>query len=222
MCKKTLIVSVFILTFIIPQVSGQRKVDPGIFAGTSYYMGELNSIQHFVAPSVAVGPIIRYNFDMRNSVRVHAFYHGLSGSGEQFPSGGLQEFDAKFVDLALNWEFNWFPYKTTDRKYNKSPYIFAGIGYGLNLSNLASVNVTTPFGFGYKVNVGRWLSAGVEAGARKVWSDMLDGVQNPGFELSDEWNTLNAGLGNRDWYFFTGVFITYKIFKFWESCPTYD
>lgn len=179
-------------------------------------MGDLNAAGHFAAPSLAVGPILRYNFNPRNSIRMHAFYHGLSAEATNFWDPGVTDFDAKFVDLALNLEFNWWPYVTANRKLNHSPYVFAGIGYGLNLSDLSGVNITTPFGAGYKFNLGPWLSGGIEAGPRRVWSDRLDGAENPGFMGA------SAPLGNRDWYFFTGFFLTYKIFKFWESCPTYD
>ena len=213
-----LILSVILLIIIPKELSAQKKVDPGIFAGTSYYMGDLNTSRHFAIPSLAVGPILRYNFNPRNSLRVHAFYHGLSGTGFHFPSGGEQEFAAKFVDLALNFEFNWWPYASANRKYNQSPYVFAGLGYGLKISGTPATrsHITIPFGLGYKVNVGRWFSAGVEAGPRKTFSDVVDGVTNPGTD------DVLAPFGNRDWYIFTGVFVTYKIYKFWEDCPTYE
>ena len=200
----------------------QEKSDIGIFAGTSYYMGDLNSAVHYAAPAIAVGPIFRYSFNARNSVRAHAIYHGLSAR-DQFYSGynsqpGGTEFNTKFVDLGLDFEFNWEPYKTAHRKTKASPYVFAGIGYGLRIPpvfrNIG--HLTMPFGIGYKINVGQWLSGGVEASARKTFTDNIDGITNP--PVPD----VVAPFGNRDWYFFTGVFVTYKIFKFWEDCPTYD
>lgn len=205
-------------------LSAQKNSDIGIFAGTSYYMGDLNTAVHYAMPSFAAGPIYRYNFNARNSLRGHAFYHGLnystngySGYNDALP-GRL--FQPKFVDLGLDFEFNWKPYKTAHRKTKASPYVFAGIGYNFFVFNDGNTNlqnhVTLPFGFGYKVNVGRWLSAGLEASARKAFSDRVDGVTNP--PLAD----VLAPFGNNDWYFFTGVFITYKFFKFWEDCPTYD
>ncbi len=206
-------------------LSAQRKVDMGLFAGTSYYMGDINMSTPFYRPSFAAGPIFRYNFNPRNSLRGHAFYHGLSGSdldfANNFRPGGAQEFEAKFVDLGLDFEFNWWPYQTAVRKTRHTPYVFAGIGYGLKLSSTSTngevkSHVTLPFGLGYKINVGKWLSAGLEAGPRKTFSDLVDGVTNPPVD------GVVAPFGNRDWYIFTGVFVTYKIFKFWESCPTYE
>ena len=205
-------------------LSAQRKTDIGFFAGTSYYMGDLNPSVHYAAPSFAGGPIYRYNFHDRISVRGHAFYHSLRGGDPDFagynPDNLPTDFQANFVNLGVDLEFNWKPYRTAQRKTVASPYVFAGLGYGLKVGgeNAAHVrpHITIPFGFGYKVNLGRWLSAGFEAGARKVLSDKVDGITNP---------PVNEGLllfGNNDWYFFTGVFVTYKIFKFWEECPAYD
>jgi hypothetical protein len=170
-------------------------------------------------PSFAVGPIYRYNFNARNSLRAHAIYHGLRGTNPEYEAYILPfedtEFDTKFVNLGLDFEFNWKPYKTAHRKTKSSPYVFVGIGYSYGVDNILKSHLVLPFGIGYKVNVGRWLSAGVEASARKTFIDEIDDATNPkvaGF----------APFGNRDWYFFTGVFVTYKIFKFWEDCPTYD
>jgi hypothetical protein len=73
-----------------------------------------------------------------------------------------------------------------------------------------------PFGFGYKFNVGKWLSGGFEASARKAFSDRVDGIPNPPVA------NVIAPFGNNDWYFFTGVFVTSKFFKFWDDCPAYE
>ncbi len=216
--------AVFLLTSF--NLSAQEKSDYGIFAGTSYYMGDLNPSVHYAMPSFAVGPIFRYNFNLHNSIRAHAFYHSLSGSDPNYegyiPPGSAPDFNAKFVDLGLDFEFNWKPYRTANRKTVASPYVFAGLGYGLKVAGSGSLgsqtrsHITMPFGLGYKVNLGRWLSAGFEASARKVFSDEVDGFTNP--PLDD----VIAPFGNNDWYFFTGVFVTYKIFKFWEECHAYD
>lgn len=203
-------------------LSAQRNTDLGIFAGTSYYMGDLNPSVHYAMPSFAAGPLYRYNFHDRISVRGHAIIHSLRGSDPLYagyiPPGSGTDFHANFVDLGLDLEFNWKPYRTAQRKTVASPYVFAGLGYGLKVAGDMNIrsHATIPFGFGYKVNMGRWLSAGFEAGARKALSDEVDGITNP---------PLDDGVrlfGNNDWYFFTGVFVTYKIFKFWEECPAYE
>ena len=203
-------------------LQAQRKSDIGFLTGTSYYMGDINPAQHYYLPSFAIGPIFRYNFDQRHSLRAHAVYHTLAGNDADFPNQirpqGLQDFQASFVDLALQFEFNWWPYKTAHRKSKYSPYVFAGLGYAYKLSGspAAQAHVNIPFGLGVKANLGKKLSGGIELGTRKTFSDRVDGVVNPG--ETDQF----APFGNRDWYMITGVFITYKIFRFREDCPTYD
>ncbi len=207
-----------LLVLFSGNMMGQKKVDLGLFVGTSYYMGDINPSQHFYNPSMAYGALYRYNFNARNSLRFSGIYHSLSGADDNFRGQGLQDFDAKFVDLALNFEFNWKAYQTAQRKTKASPYVFAGLGYGIKVAGDPEVrsHLTFPFGVGYKINVGRWLSAGLEAGPRRAFSDLVDGVANPGTD------NVFSPLGNRDWYIFTGVFVTYKIFKLWDDCPTYD
>ena len=203
-------------------MAAQENSDIGIFAGTSYYMGDLNSALHYAAPNLAVGAIYRYNFNFHNALRFHAFYHGLSGTTQNFTGdisqlpGGI--FNANFVDLGLDFEFNWERYKTATRRTKSSPYVFAGIAYGRKLSGTPEVSsniISIPFGLGYKINLGPWLSGGVEFSARKSFSDRVDGVANPD-------PGMITPFGNKDWYYFSGVFLTYKIFKFWEDCPAYD
>ncbi len=219
------VVSIFTLMISILttfNLSAQKNSDIGVFAGTSYYMGDLNPSVHYSLPAFAIGPIYRYNFNPRNSLRAHGFYHGLAGSYSDYigynSDNVTPEFASKFVDLGLDFEFNWKPYKTAYRKTKSSPYIFGGIGYGFSLQLSEGINgyLTMPFGVGYKLNLGRWTSAGVEMSARKTFTDRIDGISN--LELANRF----VPFGNRDWYFFTGVFVTYKIFKFWDTCPAYD
>lgn len=223
--KNPFFLVIFFMTFLFLtsfNLTGQEKSDIGIFTGTSYYMGDINPSVHYKFPTFALGPIYRYNFNLRNSVRGHVIYHGLRGNDPAYNGlvspGGSTEFDAKFVNLGLDWEFNWEPYRTANRKTKSSPYVFAGIGYGLNIipSGLTKSHVNIPFGIGYKINLGRWLSGGIEASARKTFTDYVDDGT-----INGEADVL-APFGNDDWYFFTGVFVTYKFLKFWEDCPAMD
>lgn len=226
--KKPYLGVVFLVAALLMLFSGdligQKNSDPGLYLGSSYYMGDINKSRHFYRPSLAIGGLWRYNFNPRNSLRFSGTYHKLSGSdfdfSDNFHTGPSREFAASFVDLALNFEFNWKPYQTAHRKTQASPYVFAGLGYGLKLpggvGTEVSSHLTFPFGAGYKINLGRWLSAGIEVGPRRAFSDLVDGVTNPGLEGA------MAPLGNRDWYIFTGAFVTYKIFKLWDDCPTYE
>jgi hypothetical protein len=162
----------------------------------------------------AFGPIFRYNFNMRNAIRAHGVFYNLAGEGEIF--GGTQaDFQASFVDLGLDFEFNWWPYKTASKKTKYSPYVSAGLGYSIDLFGESKSHLYIPFGGGVKVNLGKRLSSGVEVSARKNFTDLIDGVSNPGGE------DVQTPVGNNDWYMFTGLFFTYKITNYLNECPAF-
>jgi len=195
--------------------TGQRNSDWGLMVAVPWYMGDLspNSPQPVFSPP-AFGGIFRYNFNMRNSLRAHVVKYDLIGEGEIF--GGTQaDFNASFVDLGLDFEFNWWPYKTAYHRTKYSPYVSAGLGYGLDLFGDSKSHLYIPFGGGVKVNLGKRLSSGVEVNMRKTFTDRIDGVVNAGGE------GVESPVGNNDWYMFTGLFFTYKILNYENDCPAF-
>jgi hypothetical protein len=212
----------FLIFLLIPlTLFSQRKTDIGVFAGTSYYMGDLNPSRFFYSPGFAIGPIYRYNFNLRNSMRLSGFYHTLHASDldfkDTFQVQRNSSFQASFVDAAAMYEFNFTPYKTTHRKFNHTFYLSVGLGYHLVITSNTTSNshVTIPFGMGYKVNVTKKMAAGAELSVRKTFNDNIDGVENIALHGKKHL------FGNNDWYTFAGIFITYKIFNFREDCPAY-
>ncbi len=216
-----------IILFFFPgqRSEAQRKSDIGIFAGVSYYMGDINTNRQFYAPSIAIGPIYRYNFNPRTAVRLSGIYHQLRGNDQDF-SDPYQlargaSFSGSYIDLAAMYEFNFMPYQTANRKTKYTLYVAGGPGYNIVLSSNTSTGInprshfTIPFSLGFKFNAGKRLSAGVEWSPRKTYNDRIDGVQNIGTE------NQHYLVGNKDWYNFAGVFFTYKIFNRVE-CPTYE
>ena len=185
-------------------------------------MGDINTSRQFYAPGVALGPIYRYNFEPRNSVRLSLIYHTLEGNDNDFndPYQLLRNasFQSSFIDAAAIYEFNFRPYKTSVRKFNRTLYLSGGLGYHFIVSSNTSTNghMIMPFGLGYKFNAGKKLSLGAEISVRKTFNDRIDGVEN--FALEGNKHLF----GNNDWYTFAGIFLTYKIFNFREDCPAYN
>ena len=222
--KKLKIILVLIILPLI--VHAQRKSDLGFIASTDFYLGDINPDKIFLSPRFAFGPIFRYNFNERYSVRGQLIFAQLAG--DEDPERNITKrlspvnFSASLINLAAQAEYNFFDYKTGDKPGIWTPYIFGGFGYSVMLSSEVSpsgvtpVNhFTLPFGVGGKVNITRRLSAGVEWSLNKNFSDRIDGVISP---LPDSEKIF---FGN-DWYSFLGLFITYKFFKFADDCPVYD
>jgi hypothetical protein len=209
-----LLVFIILLGFLAP-VRAQRNSDIGIMVAVPWYMGDLSAVlpQPVLVPP-AIGPMFRYNFDMRSSIRVRSLLYDLAGSGEIL--GGTEaEFHSSFVDLGLDFEFNWWPYKTAHLRTKYSPYVTAGAGYSLDRMGEGKSHAYLPFGGGVKANLGRRLSGGIEVVMRKTFTDQLDGVVNAGGE------GVQTPVGNNDWYMFTGVFLTYKFTNYLNDCPAY-
>lgn len=211
--------------FSIKKIYAQRNVDLGVFGGTSYYLGELNPIIPFSSPKYSIGPILRYNFNSRYSVRGHAIYANLTGEDSEdnqfitkrtYPAS----FSAHILNFSAQAEFNFFPFKTYDSPGEWTPYIFGGLGYsfmlassGENSNAIPTSHATIPFGVGAKLNLTRRLSSGIEWSQHKTFTSNIDGIESALGEVK---------MFHNDWYSFLGLFITYKFFKFAADCPAYD
>ncbi len=103
-------------------------------------------------------------------------------------------------------------------------------------SKYSLIQMAIPFGFGGRVSLGNVGSLGVEFGVRKTYTDYLDDVGEGLYvdhdALAAENGPLAAELSNRsgnrfgkrgnesnkDWYFFTGATLTFKLGRA-PSCP---
>lgn len=226
---KNIFFFLLLLGFITPGFS-QRKANVGIFAGTSYYLGDINPNTHFYNPKLSYGLIYRYNLNKFFALRANGYYSSLSGNDLDFPDlyhpGDRYYFPAVFstslIDANAQFEMNFFPYLPNTKKWDITPYIAGGLGYSIIISSnssdadspSATSHFTLPFGIGMKVTLSEKISAGMEWSFRKTSNDMVDGLENE--------TGSGSVIHNNDWYSFAGIFITYKFFNFAVDCPTYE
>ncbi|MBA7532944.1 hypothetical protein ES705_25179 [subsurface metagenome] len=215
--KRVVVIVCALMIFALS--NAQRKVDLGVFSGGSYYLGDINQSRQLYAPSIAVGGFYRYNVNPRYSIRGNVYYGGLKGDDRDFNNAFTDSirFKISILDVALQFEFNFLPYNTRGKKWDYSPYVAGGVGFSyINSATSASkYKLIIPFGVGLKVNVDKRLSMGMEWSFRKTFNDDIDGLRNlndPGYR---------SILHNYDWYSFTGIFVTYKIFNYRDDCPAY-
>jgi len=197
----------FLLFLILTlSLSGQRSSDYGIFAGVSSYLGDNNPDKLFYSPKPAGGIFYRYNFNPRQALRTNLFFSNISISKNK---------QKKVLELALQYEFNFFPYTTEGKQWNYTPYFAAGAGIAYIVTE-EKWQPVIPFSFGFKVNIYKNVGLEAEYGFRKTFFDTFDGVLDPATE--------NGGLliHNNDWYSFLGVGVTWKMFNRLAGCMDYS
>ena len=197
--------AVIILIFIISAFSSQAQLEVGVFAGGSYYVGDLNPSYPFLQTSFSYGAVARYNLNNRWTARLN-FYKGRL-LGDDTKSNFLPERELKFesdiYEGSVVMEFNFLPYFTGSMKNFFTPYIFGGLGLFYNKPQLGGTdlrdmgtegqyysaflldetrdeysyfNLAIPFGVGVKYSFSKRICVSVEWGMRKTYTDYLDDV----------------------------------------------
>ncbi len=224
------IVCFFLVCNIFISLAGQRNSDYGIFGGVSSYFGDINPSRIFYSPRPAAGIFYRYNLNLRQSLRASLFYGGIRGNDLDFNNDFQQArkdwFRSSIGELTGQFEFNFFKYSTMGKQWEFSPYLAAGVGAiylatttgngntGTSISS-SSFQPVLPFSVGFKINIYKNLGLEAEYGFRKTFYDNFDGVKNKDFAKS-------TAIHNNDWYTFTGLALTWKIYSKLAGCPAFS
>jgi hypothetical protein len=210
----------FLLICSSLSLKGQSSSDFGGFAGVTSYIGDINPSRLLYSPSPAGGIFYRYNFHPRQALRTSLLIGGLRGNDLDFNNSFQQARAASFSgtvgEWAMQFEFNFFPYRTDGKQWDYTPYIAAGAGIAfINTASFTYVPVI-PFSFGFKVNIHKNLGLEAEYGFRKTFYDNFDGLKDLVAPSDATW------IHNNDWYSFTGIAVSWKIFSRLAGCPTYN
>jgi hypothetical protein len=216
--KRTLWTLLFL--YITISVNGQRNSDFGVFGGVSSYIGDINPGRLLYAPLPAGGVFYRYNLHPRQSLRASFIYGGLRGSdldfNNSFQRARAASFSGTVGEFAVQFEFNFFPYSTEGKRWNYTPYFAAGGGIAFINTQAYTYVPVIPFSFGFKINIYKNIGLEAEYGFRKTFYDNFDGLKDL-FAPSDY-----GWLHNNDWYTFTGISVTWKIYSKLAGCPAYN
>ncbi len=180
-------------------------------------MGDINPSTPFYSQGLNVGITYRYNLNERYVLKGEASYLQLSAKDGDF-SDKFQQirgaiFSSQLYDFAIQFEFNFLPLKFVERKISFSPFLSTGIGcYDEQYVGFKPV---LPAALGVRTALGRRWSIGLQWNMRKTFTDKLDNVTNM---IPTSSQTI---LNNNDWYFITGLFLTYKVFDFPKDCSAY-
>jgi hypothetical protein len=211
---------IFLFISISITCAGQRNSDYGVFAGVSSYLGDINPNRLLYSPLPAGGIFYRYNFHPRYSIRGNLLVGGLRADDHDFNNSFQQTRGASFSgtveEFSAQFEFNFLPYATTGKLWNFSPYFSAGAGVAIINTVSTSYQPVIPFSFGFKANIHKNLGLEVEYGFRKTFYDNFDGLKDLVAPADYAW------LHNNDWYTFTGIAVTWKIYNRLAGCPAYN
>ena len=199
-------------------------IEFGAGLGVSHYAGDLNPYPRIAKSNLAGTALYRMNFSEIVSVKFALTPGSVSGDDQRpFDELGEQRryaFKHSFYEFSSVFEYHFMDYRSGNFRQKWSPYIFVGFGF-LRMGNTepayedySRLQFVLPMGGGVKYLLSKRLTLGFEAGARKTYFDYLDGI-------SDEDITIkNYQYGNPnedDWYFYSGISLTYVLYKI--PCP---
>jgi hypothetical protein len=217
----------------------QREI--GLFAGASYYLGDINPRTHVLYSDWAAGAFFRYASNYRYAFRFGLNYGNVYGRDRSSKEPDQRErnlnFRTKIYEAHAIAEFNFVEYRIGHEKHRFTMFVFAGLGafYFNPEGNLGSgyvplrpkkferasyslYQVCVPFGLGFKWNIKDKYGIGIEWGPRKIYTDYLDDVSGTYPDVSGDASANTSQIGamrgnpsTKDWYFFYGVTFTVKL-----------
>lgn len=149
----TALVAVIVSCFLMAPKSHAQTLDLGLFAGGSYYLGDINPSLHFAGSQPAFGGFFRFNYKDRWGFRLGGYRGKVKADDLDFfkldaaqtylnndyniddpnliyyltSNRGLN-FETDITEISFLVELNFFPFFVGSRKNTWTPYIFAGAG----------------------------------------------------------------------------------------------
>ena len=218
-----------VLLFILIQINtiAQKKHEIGVFVGSSYYMGELNSTKLFYMPSPAIGFLYRYDLNARYAFKLTGTFAKLqandSKSDDLYQQQRNHSFSTLVSDISPMIEFNFLPFHAASRHEYYAAYVTAGLGvmFMQSPSNFP-LHPVIPFGLGFKYGVSKRMVIAAEWTYRKTFTDYIDQVPPDEYPNNGGAPAKQLSYNNtKDWYSFAGITFTYKFALGRNSCPAY-
>lgn len=189
--------------------------------GSMNYSGDLVRGYSFSTSSFAGTGFYRMNFSEIFTLRLGATIGNLKGSETPIDPFAVERghsFRANLIEVSSVFEYHFLDFKTADSQVNYSPYIFGGFGiirYNAPTDEeIGRFQFSLPMGVGFKYLIRKKYTIGIEAGARKMFFDYLDGISD------GDVTNKNYQYGNPkddDWYFYSGI--SFSVILFNVPCP---
>ncbi len=224
---------VFGLLFLllVSSASFAQNWEPGIFAGSSGYMGDFNQNDPLKFTDFSAGASVKYNFSGYFSAKFGYTYAKIRGADSLSSNQQLRNRNLSFFsplnEVSLTAELNFFNYQPGISLKRWTPFMFAGIAvvnfdpqteYKGNTYLLRPLKtegqqkeypnsvLSIPYGVGVKVNFYKSWNLALELGYRTAFTDYLDDVSGVYANKSSLSNVNAMALSDRSGEK-TGVYI---------------
>lgn len=224
---KNIIIFLIIITSSLTIRAQKFNIQPGIFGGVAYYMGDVNHSKLFYSPKAAFGIILKHVINEHYELRLDINQVSFSGNDADFNNGYQQarnhSFSNKIYEISFKPEFNFLEF-TAGRKREFTTFITAGIGMFIAPQAPQMFNVSIPIGVGFKYSFSKRLTLGAEWGYRNTFTDKLDLLPDNNYLPSENLSAMKqiTNDNSTDWYSVAGVFLTYNFKSSKKWCPAYS
>jgi hypothetical protein len=189
------------------------------------YTGDLAPEYNFRTPRQSAYIFYRRNLDPAWSVKVSLLEGQINAddvnSNDPLPLARKASTGSTIVEFGITADYNFFNFRKEKDRRKFTPYLTGGLALFVYSQDSRirqqisdGTSIAIPFGVGLKYKIGKQVNTGIEFVARKTFTDKLDGITSfkspTGKELGDPYS--------RDWYYFTGITLSYIIFT--VDCPT--
>ncbi|MBT6160892.1 MAG: hypothetical protein HOH81_04275 [Flavobacteriaceae bacterium] len=214
--------------FIRVLVANGQFHEIGAFIGGSNYIGDVGTRNYIHPNNLAYGLLYKWNVTTRYSFRVGVTFTKLDE--KEFYTDDINRFRRSYKvenplqEAVIGAEINFIEFNLHQERFRVSPYVFYGVSYfryeqfyltpnGPNSPpTYNSYGTTQKMGFpiilGVKFTPNPLWVIGLEMGARYTLTDNLDG-SNPENQFSNNPGYQFGNIGNKDWYVFTGLTISF-------------
>lgn len=205
----------------IGQLRQRTEIGGGI--GTLNYTGDIVRTYNVRFSKPAVTLIYRYNFNHVVSLRTGLIIGSVGASDLKDPLDAAAKlrkasFNQSLIEIAPVFEYHFLDWKDAKRRIRYTPYLFAGTGFFMisgegkrARDSYSNVQLSIPFGGGFKYILNPHWYAGFEIGIRKTFFDYLDNVtqrSRPTQKTFDFGNPFD-----NDNYFFVGLTLTRTFYE---------
>ncbi|MEM6299270.1 MAG: DUF6089 family protein, partial [Bacteroidota bacterium] len=187
---------------------------PGASLGVMSYTGDVAPNINPTLLGIGIEGFLRYNVTPALTVRANALI-SLTQAKDEISADKFQvirnvNFNASVTELSMRLEYNFRDFRARTELRKLSPYAFVGGGVAWistdgNYLDNDQVTPVLPFGVGFKYALPFNVNFGMELGARKTFTDQIDGLDPAIFDTKFQ----STNSYNDDMYYFIGVSISY-------------